>query len=193
MVFKVRGILDFSPEDKTKKHVSQASWKRVAMIRTNCDMDRYYAWFLKKRFNLELNSTLRGTHITFINDRMDAKVFEQFSQIFDGKEIDFYVETEPRSNGEHWWLRVHCPEAESIREVMGLSREPFYGMHLTLGYALVKYPEATALNDSPLAIKVRKDYIEHSEYILECCKRHELISNEPRKPLSELKIVEFNK
>jgi hypothetical protein len=58
---------------------------------------------------------------------------------------------------------------------------------------LVKYPEATALNDSPLAIKVRKDYIEHSEYILECCKKNELISNESRKQLSELKLVEWKK
>jgi hypothetical protein len=192
MVFKVRGILDFSPEDKTKKHVSQASWKKVAMIRTNCELDRYYAWFLKKRFNLELVRNLRGTHVTFINDRMDAKTFNQFSELFDGKEIDFYIETEPRSNGEHWWLRVHCPEAESIREIMGLSREPFFGMHLTLGRAEERYPEGVEENNNSI-LKIKKDYIEHSEYILECCKRHELISNEPRKPLSELKIVEWNK
>jgi len=192
MVFKVRGILDFSPEDKTKKHVSQASWKKVAMIRTNCELDRYYAWFLKKRFNLELVRNLRGTHVTFINDRMDAKTFNQFAELFTGKEIDFYVETEPRSNGEHWWLRVHCPEAESIREIMGLSREPFFGMHLTLGRAEERYPEGVEENNNSI-LKIKKDYIEHSEYILECCKRHELISNEPRKPLSELKIVEWNK
>ena len=192
MVFKVRGILDFSPEDKTKKHVSQASWKKVAMIRTNCELDRYYAWFLKKRFNLELVRNLRGTHITFINDRMDAKTFNQFAELFAGKEIDFYIETEPRSNGEHWWLRVHCPEAESIREIMGLSREPFFGMHLTLGRAEERYPEGVEENNNSI-LKIKKDYIEHSEYILECCKRHELISNEPRKPLSELKIVEWKK
>jgi hypothetical protein len=192
MVFKVRGILDFSPEDKTKKHVSQASWKKVAMIRTNCELDRYYSWFLKKRFNLELVRNLRGTHVTFINDRMDAKTFNQFAELFAGKEIDFYIETEPRSNGEHWWLRVHCPEAESIREIMGLSREPFFGMHLTLGRAEERYPEGVEENNNSI-LKIKKDYIEHSEYILECCKRHELISNEPRKPLSELKIVEWNK
>jgi len=192
MVFKVRGILDFSPEDKTKKHVSQASWKKVAMIRTNCELDRYYAWFLKKRFNLELVRNLRGTHVTFINDRMDAQTFNQFTDLFDGKEIDFYVETEPRSNGEHWWLRVHCPEAESIREIMGLSREPFFGMHLTLGRAEERYPEGVEENNNSI-LKIKKDYIEHSEYILECCKRHELISNEPRKPLSELKIIEWKK
>jgi hypothetical protein len=121
---------------------------------------------------------------------MDAKTFNQFTDLFDGKEIDFYVETEPRSNGEHWWLRVHCPEAESIREIMGLSREPFFGMHLTLGRAEERYPEGVEENNNSI-LKIKKDYIEHSEYILECCKRHELISNEPRKPLSEHEIIEF--
>ncbi len=189
MVFKVRGILEFSPKDKTKKHVSQASWKRVAMIRTDCELDRYYAWFLKKRFNLELNKNLRGTHVTFINDRMSIEKFDQFAQIFNGKEIDFYVETEPRSSGEHWWLRVHCPEAESIREVMGLSREPFYGMHLTLGHAVIKYPEDVESNS--LSPQVKKNYVEHSEYITECSKMYNILSNESRKPLSEHEIVEF--
>ena len=191
MVFKVRGILEFSPEDKTKKHASQASWKSVAMIRTECELDRYYAWFLKKRFNLELNKNLRGTHVTFINDKMDKDIFEQAAKMFDGKEIDFYVETEPRSSGEHWWLRVHCPESEIIREAMGLTRDPYFALHLTLGNAVVKYPEAGELNDNQRAIKVKKDFLEHSEYITECCKRHNILSNEVRKPLSEHEIIEF--
>lgn len=190
MVFKVRGILEFSPEDKTKKHLSQASWKSVAMIRTNCEMDAYYAWFLKKRFNLELNKNLRGTHVTFINDKMDKDIFKQAAIVFNGKEIDFYVETEPRSSGEHWWLRVHCPESEIIRESMGLSKDPFYPLHLTLGHAVVKYPEAVSENDNS-SLKIRKDYLEHSEYITECCKRHNILSNEVRKPLSEHEIIEF--
>ncbi len=174
MVIKVRGILDFTPEDVTRKHKSQSSWKRTAIIKTNCELDRYYAWFLKKRFNLELNKNLRGPHITFINDRMEKTIFDEASKIFNGREIDFYIELEPRSNGEHWWLRVHCTEAESIREAMGLNREPYFGLHLTLGHANSKN-------------------IEHSEYILEQCKKYKLISNEPRKTLSEHEIVEFNK
>lgn len=148
MVFKVKGRLDFNPENKTEKHRSQSVWKRTAMIRTDCDMDRYYAWFLKKRFNLELNGNLRGNHVTFIADRLDEKTFNEASKIFNGKEIEFFVEIEPRSNGEHWWLRVYSPEAESIREVLGLSREPHFGMHLTLGRATPKCPED--LNDKVL-------------------------------------------
>ena len=172
MVIKYRGILDFTPEDVTKKHKAQSSWKRVAVIKTNCDMDRYYAWFLKKRFNLELNRNLRGTHVTFISDKLEKSLFDEASKLFNGKEIDFYVELEPRGNGSHWWLRVHCPEAETIREAMGLCKEPYFGLHLTLGVANEKN-------------------IEHSKYILECCKRFELISNEPRKPLSQHEIIEF--
>jgi len=172
MVIAYKGIMDFKIEDVTRKHRSQSVWKRVAIIRTDCDLDRYYAWFLKKRFNLELNKNLRGSHITFISDRMDKTMFEEATRLFHGKEITFYVELEPRSNGQHWWMRVHCPEAETIREAMGLSREPYFGLHLTLGLA----------NERNIA---------HSKYILECCKKFELISNDPRKPLDHHEIRQF--
>ncbi len=169
MLFKVRGILNFSPEDKTKKHKSQSSWKRTAMINTNCDLSEYYAWFIKKRFNLELNKPLRGTHVTIISDIVDETIFAEASKFFNGKEIDFYLETEPRTDSKHWWLRVYCQDAENIRESIGLSREPYFSFHLTIGYANEKN-------------------ITHSEYILRQCKRFELISNEGRKPFNEHNI-----
>lgn len=174
MLLKFRGILEFSPEDKTRKHKAQSSWKRVAIIKTDCDLDRYYAWFLKKRFNLELNKNLRKSHVTFINDKLDKFIFNDASKIFNGKEIDFFIELEPRSNGEHWWLRVYCPDAENIRESMGLTRDPYFGLHLTLGHA----------NDKFLA---------HSEYILNQCKIFNLISSDERKPIEEHEIYDFTK
>lgn len=172
MLVKVKGILDFSPADKTRKHKSQSSWKRVAIIKTNCDLDKYYAWFLKKRFNLELIKNLRGSHITFISDRLEKEIFDDASKIFNKKEVTFYIDLEPRSNIEHWWLRVYCPDVENIREVMGLSRDPYFGLHLTLGH-------------------VREEDMAHSEYIINQCKRFELISNDPKKPLDEHEIIDF--
>jgi hypothetical protein len=175
MLIKLKGILEFSPVDVTRKHLAQSSWKCVAIIKTNCDMDRYYAWFLKKRFNLELNKNLRGAHITIINDKMDKTLFEQGATIFSGKEIEFYLDLEPRSNGEHWWLRVFSTDAENIREALGLSREPYFSFHFTIGHA-------------------NNRNIEHSEYILEQCKKFSLISNEPRKSLEEYEqIVDFTR
>jgi len=171
MLFKIKGILDFTPQDVTRKHKSQSEWKCTAIIKTDCDIADYYAWFLKTRFNLVLNKPLRGTHVSFINDRMNKELFMEGSKIFNGREITFYYENLPRSSGQHWWLRVWSPEAEDIRQALGLSRDPYFGMHLTLGYA-------------------NERNIEHSKYILDCCKRFELLSGEPRKNLDEYEIYE---
>ena len=171
MLIRARGKIQFQPEDKTKKHKSQASWKRVAMIICNDDLADYYAWFLYKRFNLKLNKPLRGTHVTFINDSdVEMPQFDEAAKLFDGKEIDFYIEPMPLSNGEHWWLRVYCPDAESIRIVSGGTPTPFFGMHLTLGYA-------------------NERNLDHSKYVLDISKRHNIIEFEPRKPFDEHEIV----
>lgn len=171
MVVKMTGKLKFQPENKTKKHLKQ-DWKKVAMIMLNCDLDNYYAWFLKKRFNLDFVKNLRGAHVTIISDKMNSEMFEKASKLFNGKEITFYYELEPRTNTKHWWLRVHCPEAEIIRESLGLSREPYFGFHLTIGY-------------------MNEKNIEHSKYIYQIIKRYGFLSSEPRKPLSEHKIIDF--
>ena len=171
MLFKVKGILDFTPPNFTKKHNEQSEWKCVAIIKTNCDIYKYYAWFLKTRFNLVLDKPLRGTHITFISDRMNKDIFIEGSKIFNNKEITFYYDNEPRGNGNHWWLRVWSPEAESIRQVMGLNPVPYFTFHLTLG-------RANSRN------------IEHSKYILDCCKMFNLISSEPRKNIEDYEIYE---
>lgn len=164
MVFPLEGKIHFELENVTKKHAAQAAWKRVAAVVFPCDVHLYYSWLLKRRFNLNLNRPLRGAHVTFISDKMRSEDFERAKKIFEGKLVTVYVEIEPRSNGEHWWLRVHAPELESIREVAGLRREPYFSFHLTLGLATHRE-------------------LEHSEYILRQCQRFELISNEPRQPL----------
>ena len=46
------GKIEFDPVNVTKKHNKQASWKKTAMIKFDCDIWEYYSWFLKKRFNL---------------------------------------------------------------------------------------------------------------------------------------------
>jgi hypothetical protein len=174
MVIEIEGRLEFEPENFTRKHENQSAWKRVAMIRTDCDLHLYYAWFLRKRFNLELNKPIRGSHVTFISDRFeDRKIFDEVAKMFNGKPVTFYLELEPRSNGEHWWLRAYSPDTENIRHILGLSREPYFSLHFTLGYA----------NEKNMA---------HSHYIMEQCKRFELIDSSLRKPLEEHEILNFN-
>lgn len=152
-MIEVKGHLNFSVADVTRKHKNQSVWKRTAIIQTGCDLDKYYAWILKKRFNLDLNKNLRGSHVTIISDRMDKDVFEQAKLVFNGKEISFFFDPKYiKSNGKHWWIDVKCPDAENIRESIGLDRNPYFGFHLTIGHA-------NEIN------------IQHSEYILNQIKR----------------------
>ncbi len=169
----MKGKLKFQPENKTKKHNKQ-DWKKIAMILLKCDLDNYYAWFLTKRFGLEFVKNLRGAHITIISDRIDSELFKEATKAFNDKEITFYYELEPRTNTKHWWLRVHCPEAETIRTSMGLTKEPYFGFHLTIGY-------------------VNERNIGHSEYVYQTIKKFDILSSEPIQPLETHEIISFDK
>ena len=95
-----------------------------------------------------------------------------FIKIFENKEIIFYYNPIPVTNGEHWWLRVFCPESENIREIMGLTRVPYFSLHLTIGYA-------------------NNRNIEHSEYIERVCKRYDHLKVEPRMNFEDYKIIDM--
>lgn len=152
-MFQLKGKILFDPINKTKKHHSQSSWKKVVMVQFDDDLWEYYSWFLLKRFNLKLNKPLRGTHFTIINDIVEDQVYLEAKELFHGKEI--IVEYDPtiiRSNkGGHWWLKAYSDDAQNIRNVMGLGN-PYFGFHITIGLA-------THLQ------------LEHSQYITEQCIR----------------------
>jgi hypothetical protein len=161
------GKINFEPEDKTKKHLNQASWKKIAMVLIDGDVTDYYAWFIKKRYNLPLNKPLRGAHVSFINDSMrdltqngkiseaDAlNTWEEVKKKWNGKKIDIVLDLEPKTDDRTWWLNIPHDERDglqAIRSELGLGK-PFFGMHMSIGYANEKN-------------------IEHSVYIHESIKK----------------------
>ena len=153
-MFTIKGKIQFDPINVTKKHNKQASWKKTVIVKFNDDMSEYYAWFLKKRFNLIVNKPLRGSHFTIINDVVDSEIYEQAREMFDGKEISIDYNPEIiRSNEKgHWWVKALSQDAGNIRIAMGLDK-PFFGHHITIG-------RATHLN------------LVHSKYITEICLKY---------------------
>lgn len=154
------GKIGFEPPNVTRKHKNQASWKRIAMVFLDGDITEYYAWFIKKRFSLTLNKPLRNAHISFINDSNKDmmkngrtlaeinKCWDEVKEKWDGKEIPILLNLNVRTDGKTWWLNVdqeYRGLLQGIRDELGLGR-PYYGMHLSLGYANEKN-------------------IQHSEYI----------------------------
>jgi hypothetical protein len=148
-LISLTGKIHFEPEDKTKKHVNQSSWKKMALVLFKGDVAEYYAWFLAKRYSIILNKPLRGAHISFINDsvhdlRGNGKSIDEVDQLWsevkskwDNKAIEVTLSLEPRSDGRAWWLNVpqdKRDDLQSIRTELGLGK-PYFGMHMTIGHA----------------------------------------------------------
>ena len=141
------GTINFEPEDKTKKHLNQASWKKIAMVLMDGDITEYYSWFIQRRYNLMLNKPLRGAHVSFINDSMRdltqngeiseaeaLNTWEEVKKKWNGKKIDIVLDLEPKTNGTHWWFNIPHEERgllQSIRTELGLGK-PFFGIHLSI-------------------------------------------------------------
>jgi hypothetical protein len=147
---ELTGKIIFDPIDFTKKHKKQSSWKRLALVMLDGDICEYYAWFINKRYNLELNRPLRGPHISFINDSLRdmseglnisennvQNIWNKVKDKWNNKSITIYLNPDVRSNTEHWWLNI--PEEKrtqlyNIRKELGLDK-PYYGLHMSIGYA----------------------------------------------------------
>lgn len=176
------GKIVFEPENKTKKHESQSSWKKMAMVLFDGDLAEYYAWFVKRRFNLKLMKPLRGAHISFINDSIfdmsnnGAKSNEEVENIWqavknkwDGKDIEVTLNLHPYSDSNHWWLIVdhnHREGLHAIRAELGLGR-PYFGLHMSIGVANEMYLEGLGYDD--------ERSINQSKYINELIKNGTII------------------
>jgi hypothetical protein len=172
----IEGRIYFDPNDVTKKHESQSTWKKMALISIKGDLSKYYAWFIKKRFNLDLTDPLRGAHISFINDRatdMNGK-WEEVKKKYHKKKIKIVLDIRPHAtksnsynqDGGHWWLIVphdERGELQSIRNELGLDK-PFFGMHMTIGKAVDKRADVKLDSQGTNAKKMN---VAHSDYILD--------------------------
>jgi len=171
-MINVKGIIHFDPLPLTTKHKKQAKWKNHANVQLNCELDKYYAWFVKTRYNVKLNPPQRGPHVSFIADIVsNPELYKKVMEKWNKKEIEFTYDTNVRTNGEDWWLRVYSKDLLDIREEAGLPRNPFFNLHLTIGYAAPRLDkDGNEMGGSNL---------EHSRYIHEIIKRYEF--DTPRK------------
>ena len=170
-VIVIPGKIVFDPENFTSKHIRQGEWKKVAMVMVSGDIHKYYSWFVKRRYNLNLFPPLRGAHISFINDRasdMNGE-WEKVKNKWNNKKIKITLSVDPRSDGLNWWLNIpneHRGELHSIRAELGMGR-PHWGLHMTIGTAINSYPRDSEGLNVQKALKMNE---EHSKYILNLIK-----------------------
>ena len=135
-----QGIIVFDPVPLTGSvdKMFKPGWM---LLSVRCDIDKYYRWFLRKRYGIELMMPAWGPHISVIRgegingegNNLDKELWQSFKDKYNGQKVDFFHEVEPRTNGKHWWLRVECEYLKNIRHEMGLDKEGKFNLHLTLG------------------------------------------------------------
>lgn len=100
---------------------------------SNCGLDtiKYYHWFLGKK-GKSLNLPIWKAHITIIRSSDNFDCLQLHPHYL--KEITFSYHPENiGTNGSYWWIEVECPAASLLRQEYGLSFEPEYPFHLTIG------------------------------------------------------------
>lgn len=97
------------------------------------DLSSYYRCLQRREFPWQpkLQRPVWGSHISVVRgEKIPNEAAWGFAA---NKIINFEYEPGVIDNGEYFWLKVYCDELSAIREIFGLSRQPRFGFHLTIG------------------------------------------------------------
>lgn len=129
---KSTGKLVYSPRTHLR------SSERWLVLMCDDEISRYYRHlytvaypYLNAERHGKLTRPVWGTHISVI--RGERVPNHKLWRLNDHKIIEFDYEAGVLDNGEYYWLKVVCPELEELREAYGLSKQPQFGFHLTIG------------------------------------------------------------
>lgn len=112
------------------------------IIRLDDDTSDYYSWFIEKRYGIKVQRPAWGSHISIIRgEQTSIEYWESFKKEYNNKPVKLIHNSELRSNGKHWWIRVSSEEAKDLREKMGYSRDPQFPFHLTIGMPTPKFEQ----------------------------------------------------
>lgn len=126
------GKLIYSP----RSHIgSNEKW---LVLMCDDEISKYYRHLFTKEYPYlngvkvgKLTRPVWGSHISIIRGEYIPNI--KLWQLDNNKSIEFEYEPGVMDNGEYFWLKAKCPYLADLREKYGLSREPRYGYHLTIG------------------------------------------------------------
>jgi hypothetical protein len=126
------GKITYSP----RSHLgSNDKW---AAVLCDDEISKYYRHLFTKQYPYlngertgKIGRPIWGAHISFC--RGFEKPNPKLWRADEGKLIEFEYEGGVLDNNTYYWLRVNCPALLDLREKLGLSRVPKFGLHMTIG------------------------------------------------------------
>lgn len=102
------------------------------------EISKYYRHLYEKEYPYlngvrsgKLTRPVWGAHISIIRGERIPN-FNLWG-IDANKTVEFEYDYGVECNQEYFWLKVKCPYLSLLREEYGLTKEPRYGFHLTIG------------------------------------------------------------
>lgn len=128
VMYDSSGTLRYSPK---VRDLPTGKWWCVL----DCDEEigRYYRSLFnwENRAKIKIMAPAWGSHISIIANEPPSNTDLWLAD--SGKQFKFSYDPALKSNGEYYWLDVFCEQMLELRERLGLKKEPFYPLHLTVG------------------------------------------------------------
>lgn len=121
------GKLVYSP----RTHLSSS--ERWLVMMCDDEISQYYRSLFYREYPWrgKLSRPVWGTHISIIRGEYVPK--NELWGLDANKIVEFEYEGGVLDNKEYYWLKVKCPYLSALRVQYGLSPEPRFGFHLTIG------------------------------------------------------------
>ena len=131
---KSTGKLVYSP----RSHLG--STKNWIVLMCDDEISKYYRHLYTMEYPYlngiktgKLTRSIWGSHISVTRGENIPNI--KLWGLSANKMVDFEYEPGVLDNKLYYWLKVRCPFLSELREQYGLSREPRYGFHLSIGIA----------------------------------------------------------
>ncbi len=131
------GTLRYSPKNNgslDRRNGGSTKWWLV--MDADPDIGAYYRhMFYMFRHKVErISRPTWHSHISVIRNEKPLDDFVHLWEKYEGQQIEFdYDPTKAQGDNTYVWLPVVCEAALDLRVELGLSRDPFFALHLTIG------------------------------------------------------------
>jgi hypothetical protein len=125
--FQAEGKIIYDP---TAGKAANAWW---VIVECPKDIMDYYHHWAKKENETILNKPLFGSHISVVRGEEPPDSLKPQWRKHHEEAVTFHYSHEIFSSGEYYWLEVACPRLEELRTELGLTANPEFGFHLTIG------------------------------------------------------------
>lgn len=95
----------------------------------------YYLWWYWRKKHVKLMKSKHGAHISAVRGEEENIEKGHWERDIESRpEVTFFYSHEDLIEGDNYvWLNVHGEDLVKIRTELGLSEQPPFGWHLTIG------------------------------------------------------------